>query len=156
MKKEVNEITFDDVLLINSLCLFEGEPRQLVNKGAVESALGNQFQPYSRKEEAFASVYKSLVINHGFMNGNKRTGVISLYLASKMLGNELALSDEELFNLTMKLASEGGSKIKVEDIANKVFKNSSSKENVDTIKDISSLVKQYIKEHERLMKELAK
>lgn len=65
------EIIFDDVSIINSLCLFKCEPHQIVSKTAIESALGNQYQPYLRRELAYASVYKSLVLNHGFMNGNK-------------------------------------------------------------------------------------
>ena len=72
------EIIFDDVSIINSLCLFKCEPHQIVSKAAIESALGNQYQPYSRRELAHSSVYKSLVLNYGFMNGNKRTAVITL------------------------------------------------------------------------------
>ena len=37
------EIIYDDVSIINSLCLFKGEPHQIVSKAAIESALGNQY-----------------------------------------------------------------------------------------------------------------
>ena len=76
------EVINIDVSIIDSLCLFEGEPHRLINKAAIKSALGNQYQPYSRRELAYASVYKSLVLDHGFMNGNKRTAVITLYIVN--------------------------------------------------------------------------
>lgn len=109
-----NEITFNDVVLVNKLCLLDGEPHEILDRGRIESALGNQYQPYPSLELAFASVYKSLVINHGFANGNKRTGVLALYLASVMLKNPLIISDENFNDLTYRVAGEGGSQISVE------------------------------------------
>ena len=151
-----DEISLRDVEIINSLCLFENEPHQIVDKGRIESALGNQFQPYPRRELAYASVYKSLVINHGFMNGNKRTAVIVLYLASKMTGNELNISDKDLAALTYRIASEGGSKISVEDIADKVFKCYATVGDINVIQDVAFVAKEFIESHEWLMKELGK
>ena len=69
-------ISVNDIKLINSICLFMDEPFQILDINRIESALSNQYQPYPNLELAFASTYKSLVINHGFMNGNKRTAVI--------------------------------------------------------------------------------
>ena len=151
----MNEITYNDVLLINQLCLFPGEPFGVHNEGIIKSAIGNQFQPYPTLELAFASVYRSLVINHGFRNGNKRTGVIVLYIASKMLNNELRLDDEGLNDLTYRIAGEGGSKITVQDIADQVFSNHHiDEEPIDV--NIEETAKTFICEHEWLMEELGK
>lgn len=65
-----DHITFGNLLKINELCLLKDEPFAVVDKNRIYSALGNQIQPYPSKEQAFASMYKSLVINHGFLNGN--------------------------------------------------------------------------------------
>ena len=150
------EITYEDILTINKLCLLDGEPFGVLDEGRILSAQGNQYQPYPNDEQSFASLYKSLVINHGFLNGNKRTGVIALYVASKMLNNPLNISDKDFCELTYKIASEGGSYISTEDIANQVFKNSSSGNELTKDFDIEEVVNEFIEDHEWLMKELAK
>lgn len=150
------EIIFSDVSIINSLCLFEGEPHQIINKAAIESALGNQYQPYSRRELAYASVYKSLVLNHGFMNGNKRTAVITLYIASVMMGNEFKINDEDLAKLTYRIAGENGGQVSVEEIAEKVFECFATCGDFNEIDDITYYARKFISEHGWLMKELGK
>lgn len=150
------EITYQDVLLINKLSLLEGEPYGVMDAPRIFSAIGNQYQPYPNHQQAFSSVYKSLVINHGFMNGNKRTGVIALYIASKLMNNAILLNDQELCDLTYQIAGEGGSHISVEDIANKVFGEQITKEETIEELDIKQLVVDYVKDHKWLMEELAK
>lgn len=149
------ELNFETVNNVNSLCLFNNEPHFVVNKNAIESALGNQYQPYETKEEAYASVYKSLVLNHGFMNGNKRTAVIVLYLLSLTLGKELKLNDQELATLTYRIAGENGGYIKVDDIANEVFSRKVTNKGKELV-DVNRCVKKFIREHQWLMRELGK
>ena len=153
-----DEISFDDVTIINKTCLLDKEPYQILDQGRIESALGNQYQPYERRELAFASVYKSLVINHGFLNGNKRTAVIALYLASIMLNNPLNISDEDLAKLTYQIASENGSRISVEDIAKQVFSYYATVGEIKRIPhdDVETLSKSFINNHKWLIEELAK
>lgn len=149
-------ISISDILKINELCLLNGEPFVVVDKNRIYSALGNQVQPYPSKEQAFASMYKSLVINHGFLNGNKRTGVIALYISSKLIDNPLKINDKDLCELTYKIAGEGGSQILVEDIANMVFKYKSSNKHLSNNFNLETLVREYIEKHDWLIKELAK
>ena len=152
------EISFEDVVVINKSCLFEKEPHQVIDKSRIESAIGNQFQPYERRELAFASVYKSLVINHGFLNGNKRTAAITLYMASIMLGNPLKITDQDFAKLTYKIASENGSHVPVEDIAIEVFSYYATVGEMKRIAndDVAKLSKTFVNEHKWLMKELGK
>ena len=149
-------ISISDILKINELCLLKDEPFAVVDKNRIYSALGNQIQPYPSKEQAFASMYKSLVINHGFLNGNKRTGVIALYISSKLINNPLKINDKDLCELTYKIAGEGGSQILVEDIANMVFKYKVSNKKLSNNFDLENLVREHIKTHEWLINELAK
>lgn len=151
-----DEITYKDVLLINVFCLKKSEPYGVVDENRIRSALGNQFQPYPNDEQAFASVYKSLVINHGFLNGNKRTGVITLYLASLIINNPIKISDQELSDLTYQIAGEGGSQIPVEVIADKVFGKQQKRKISITNLNVRETIVSYIKNHAWLMKELAK
>ena len=150
------ELTYKDITTINSFCLLENEPFQVLDNNRIESALGNQFQPYPRKELAIASMYKSLVINHGFLNGNKRTAVIALYVASKIAGNELNVSDQDLAALTYRIAGENGSKVPVEEIAYIVFGRHETTNGVCNTNDIEVFAKDYISHHQWLMNELAK
>ena len=152
----MNEITYKQVLTINTLCLLGEEPFVVLDENRIKSALGNQFAPYPNVEYAFASVYKSLVINHGFANGNKRTGVLVLYLASQMIDNPLTITDEEFAKLTYQIAGEGGSLIPVDEIATKVFKNPIKNATFKDINDYQQLIKQYVNDHQWLMEELAK
>lgn len=149
-------ISISDILKINELCLLKDEPFGVADENRIYSALGNQIQPYPSKEQAFASMYKSLVINHGFLNGNKRTGVIALYISSKLIDNPLKINDKDLCELTYKIAGEGGSQILVEDIANMVFKYKVSNKELSNNFDLENLVREYIKTHEWLINELAK
>ena len=151
-----DNITFGNLLKINELCLLKDEPFAVIDKNIICSALGNQIQPYPSKEQAFASMYKLLVINHGFLNGNKRTGVIALYISSKPIDNSLKINDKDLCELTYKIAGEGGSQILVEDIANMVFKYKVSNKELSNNFDLENLVREYIKTHEWLINELAK
>ena len=150
------QISYEDALLINSLCLFEGEPFGVLDENRICSALGNQFQPYESSEQAFASVYKSLVLNHGFMNGNKRTAVIVLYVFSLMINNSLKQNDKELAALTYKIASEGGSQIPVDDISNLVFSKQRTNVALNKDFDLKEVVVSFINNHKWLMKELGK
>lgn len=154
MTESIKEITYNDVLLINSLCLFDNEPFRVVDKNKILSALGNQYQPYPNDESSFSSIYKSLVINHGFINGNKRTAVIVLYLSSLMIGNKLKLNDEQLVDLTYKIAGEVGSQIEAKDIAKEAF--SKVKKHKYRKIDIAKETTSFIESHEWLMKELGK
>ncbi len=149
-------LNFEGVSLINSLCLQNKEPFMVVNENRVKSALGNQYQPYERLELAFASMYKSLILNHGFANGNKRTAVIALYIGSLLLGNELKILDKDFATLIYKIASENGGLTEVEDIATQVFSKHEVKKEERLVNNLENVVKDYINKHKWLMDELAK
>lgn len=114
-------VSLDDVIEINKNCLNDGENHVVLDMGRLDSALGNQFAPYELDEQAIASTYKSLVINHAFENGNKRTAFLVLIYLSEKNNKEIKLNEDELINLTLEIASEGGSKISVNHLANVLF-----------------------------------
>ena len=149
-------ITYNQLLLVNKLCLFDGEPFQVLDEGRIRSALGNQFQPYPYDELIYASVFKSLIINHGFMNGNKRTAAILLHLSTLLTGTALIVTDEELARLIYKIAGEDGSQITVQEIAETVYKNVGTSGALFPIFDFEDEVKDYINKHQWLMKELGR
>lgn len=71
-----------------------------------QTGFGNQ-QKYPTIEMAGAALLHSLVLNHAFCNGNKRTGLVSLLV---FLDTNLLMptcSESELFKLTLNVAQHG-------------------------------------------------
>ena len=62
---------------------------------------------YPTVEMAGAALLHSIVHNHAFYNGNKRTGLVSLIAFLDRNSLLLTCSHEELFRLTLKLAKHG-------------------------------------------------
>lgn len=93
-----------------------GEPFMIINEDQLDSAIGQVFQSWYTEEQAIAALFKSLILNHPFMNGNKRVA----FAVATHMGNTL-LNFNEIKNLTYIIASEGGSAIEVNEIANILF-----------------------------------
>lgn len=71
-----------------------------------QTGFGNQ-QKYPTIEMAGAALLHSIVLNHAFYNGNKRTGLVSLLV---FLDKNLLMptcSENELFKLTLNVAQHG-------------------------------------------------
>ena len=111
-------LTKDQVIELNrQIVNHTNEPFLIINNNGLESAIGNQFQPYELVEQIISIVFKSIILNHPFQNGNKRTAVACL----KLFNVSLKCSDEQIVNLTYKIAGENGSQISVNSIANILF-----------------------------------
>jgi death-on-curing protein len=86
---------------------------------ALESALARPFQTFDAKElhptpiHKAASLIESILINHPFIDGNKRTGYVlmRMYLISNEL--DIQATQEEKYDFVIKIAS---GLIKFEDI----------------------------------------
>ena len=70
------------------------------------TSLGGQLK-YSTVEMAAAALFHSVILNHAFHNGNKRTGLVSMVAfldANKMT---LTCDQSELFKITLRTAAHG-------------------------------------------------
>ena len=56
---------------------------------------------------AGAALLHSIVLNHAFHNGNKRTALVSTLVFADRNGYRVAASEEELYDLLLKVASHG-------------------------------------------------
>jgi death-on-curing family protein len=117
------ELNKDDILAINMNSLYPGEPFGILDDDRLMSALGQQYfaDLYGSDEKAIASVYRSLIQNHPFKNGNKRTAVVAMVIMADSIGRKVVLSDDELSKLTCLLADAGGARMSVGSIANRLF-----------------------------------
>jgi hypothetical protein len=94
----------------------KGEPHMIENENGLASALGQLKQGWYEPKEAIAACFKSLIINHSFRNGNKRTAVINMIKLKEPL-----LDDNQVHELTFKLASSGGGHIETKEISNILY-----------------------------------
>jgi prophage maintenance system killer protein len=93
-----------------------GEPFGIYSQSGLESAVGQLLQGWYSDEEALASAFKSLILNHTFINGNKRTAVVLIQYFK-----DTVLTENQLYDLTMKIANPGGGQISKEEISNFLY-----------------------------------
>jgi death-on-curing protein len=98
---------------------------------ALDSALARPFQTFDNKElhptplDKAASLVESILINHPFIDGNKRTGYVLMRILLIDNGLDISASQEEKYEFVISIASV---KIKLQEIIewlnNHVVKNS--------------------------------
>ena len=82
----------------------------LRDRGSLEAALGRPQMTFAGEdlypdmESKAAAVMHSLVMNHPFVDGNKRTGAAVAELFLSLNGMELAARDDELAAVTLSVA----------------------------------------------------
>ena len=103
--EEGEEIVFlglTDVEAIHSACLMEGNPAGWLKKQDLESALGRPANYHHYEGECdlirLAAIYwHGISVAHGFLDGNKRTGLISAFAfleANGIVVDDAVLAEE--------------------------------------------------------------
>lgn len=99
----------DDILAAaRALLGHEPEVRDL---GLLESALGRPrasmygVEAYPDAVTKAAALMHSLIANHALVDGNKRLGVVGMILFLALNGLGLTMTDDDLYDLTMSIAS---------------------------------------------------
>lgn len=73
---------------------------------------------YETEKEQICSIFQNLIKGHYFIDGNKRTAVVILLSITKINNIKTKLTDDNLFNITIDIASSNYS---VEDIIKMIF-----------------------------------
>lgn len=79
--------------------------------GSLESAIARPFQTFDGEDlyetifEKAAALGESIIINHPFIDGNKRTGFVSMIALVEAAGNILNASEEEAYTFTIKIST---------------------------------------------------
>lgn len=74
-------VTFADAVEAHDLAIDQGGRRGLLSEASVLSALGRPYSGYHRAIAAKASaLVEAIIRNHGFVDGNKRTATLLLFL----------------------------------------------------------------------------
>ena len=109
-----------DVLILHELSIQSyGGSHGIRDIGLPEGAIARPFQTFGG-EDLYPTVYdkaaalgESLIINHPFLDGNKRTGILAVAAFLLESGFEINSSEEELYNFTIDIST---GKLKFDDI----------------------------------------
>lgn len=104
-------LTTEQVLAMHRMMLAEtGGASGIREAGALDMALAGAFQTFDGKElypsleEKAARLAFSIVKNHPFVDGNKRTGLFVILVFLELNGMELTFTQQELVDLGLGLA----------------------------------------------------
>jgi death-on-curing protein len=81
------------------------------NFGALESALNRPFQTFGEEDlyptviEKAAAIGESIIMNHPFVDGNKRTGYILLELILKINGFNITASTDIIYEFVINIST---------------------------------------------------
>lgn len=105
-------ISVDDAIQIQSYLIEEfGGAHGLRDKNLLESALMRPYQTFQAAElyptpsEKAAAIIESILINHPFIDGNKRFGYIAMRLTLMYYGLDISANENDKYNFVIKIAS---------------------------------------------------
>jgi death-on-curing family protein len=117
-------------------------PAEYRSRDRIESSVSRPFQTvfgeeaYPAIHQKAAALFHSLVCNHCFINGNKRTAVIGLDLFLLVNGYLLAMSSEEVYEVAKATATANQQGLNAEDVVSDLAKKiDSSSVSVELFKD---------------------
>lgn len=90
---------------------FFGGGTGIRDKGALLAALARPFQTFDQQElysspsEKAAAVFESLIINHPFIDGNKRTAYVLLRTTLAIYNLDVLAFEDEKYNMTIAASS---------------------------------------------------
>lgn len=102
----------NDVLRLHELAIEKyGGSFGLRDEGALESALARPFQTFDGEDlydslfKKAAAICESIILNHLFIDGNKRTGFLAILMILKQENMKLSASEDEIYSFLNSVAS---------------------------------------------------
>ncbi|HEY5511438.1 MAG TPA: Fic family protein [Prolixibacteraceae bacterium] len=104
-------IDIQDVIRIHEILIGNfGGSKGLRDHGLLESAISRPFQTfdkvdlYSNPVEKSAALIESIIINHPFVDGNKRIGYVLMRVLLMEFGFDIIATEEEKYDFVLKIA----------------------------------------------------
>ena len=105
-------ITKEEVLQIHEEVLkLHGGSSELREPGAPESAIARPYQTFGG-EDLYPAYFKkgaafseSIIMNHPFIDGNKRTGYVLMETMLRLHGYKISAPDEELYQFVIDIST---------------------------------------------------
>ena len=88
-----------------------GGSKGVRDQGSLASALSRPYQTFDGKDlypsivEKAASLIESIVVNHPFVDGNKRTGYVLMRLVLLANGRDISATQQAKFDFVIRIAS---------------------------------------------------
>lgn len=105
-------ILLEDVLKLHDASIEDfGGARGIRDSGLLESALARPFQTFGGEDlyptaiEKAAALGESLVINHPFIDGNKRTGMLGMVTLLFEYNIALTANENDLYSFIIKIST---------------------------------------------------
>lgn len=105
-------LTPEQVLFIHARLIAEtGGEHGMRNLGLLQSAVARPIATFEGEElyqdihEKAAALMESLIKNHSFVDGNKRTGITSAAMVLRIIGYSLKVSSTEMESFVLAVAS---------------------------------------------------
>jgi death on curing protein len=113
-------ILIDDIFKLHDASIDDyGGSKGVRDIGLLESAIARPFQTFGGEDlyisafEKAAALSESLIINHPFVDGNKRTGLLGMLSLLFEYNLRLTATEDDTYNLTIKIST---GEIKFEEI----------------------------------------
>lgn len=104
-------ITVEDVLFLHTKSIeFYGGSDGLRDQGLLESAISRPYQTFDNEylyPDIFtkaAAILESIVINHPFIDGNKRTRFLAMFALLRQENYKLSATEEQAYDFTIKVS----------------------------------------------------
>ena len=105
-------ILLEDILELHNKSIIDfGGSHGVRDLGLVESAIARPFQTFGGEElyknifEKAAALGESLIINHPFVDGNKRTGMLAMLSLLISAGSRFTATPDNLYNFIIDIAT---------------------------------------------------
>ena len=105
-------ILVEDVLKLHELSIDDfGGAKGVRDIGLLESAIARPFQTFGGEDlyktpiDKAAALGESLIINHPFIDGNKRTGMLGIFTLLLEYGLAVKASEEESYSFTIQIST---------------------------------------------------
>lgn len=105
-------ITKAEVLLIHDqIVLLHGGANGVRDMGGLESAIARPYQGFDNEElypscfEKAAAIGESIIMNHPFVDGNKRTGYVLMETVLRLEGFKIISVDNELYQFVIDIST---------------------------------------------------
>lgn len=99
-------IAIDEVLELHRMSIEAyGGSMGIRDKGALESAVARPYSTYGGEElypfvyQKSAAIFESIIRNHPFIDGNKRTALLTAYAVARIDGKTINASSDEFYKM---------------------------------------------------------
>ena len=105
-------ISLKTVLRLHELSIIKyGGSQGIRDQGLMESAIARPYQTFGGEYlyptifEKAAAIAESLIINHPFLDGNKRTGFLAMLAVLETENFKINISNDEVYNFTIQIST---------------------------------------------------